>query len=559
MAQWRAQLFGAWSLRQGDDDPIVFPTRQCAWILASLMVSPKTTESRESLARKIWPRVPSKKAHASLRNALAAINRVVGDKVFAAEGDLVVLTLDVESDWLRLQHNLHLARTEIDNLDHIERVEQTLGLLFLPGCRLDWVADLRIGMSDLAIEMASLRAEWQERWGTWYDALESAERWRQLAPSSLAATAAVMRARTALGESTRAASSFHQYELKRRSQSVPPELTNFLAQIEAGTGSPTPDMAEVLQDPAKLAEYLSANWGMIMPHAGPKVCLAVAEAAAEAAVPGSAAQAVLLRIAGFSALMAGEPEVAREHLERSVRVADLIGDSTLLAHSSANVALLHTELRNWSAASKMVHRARNNAENSGSPNARAHAALIQGVLEWLHGDEEQAKEILLTAGPSDVRLAGTIQAKLAQFFNHDQNWREASRWAAASLNAAEVSGDASLRARALMSRGLSLAGRGLVDEARNDARQALELASRFEMVQLEPVLLDHVGQTLHMTGDRNLCGRAFKAAESLRQELGNVRVGPEISQFEPLAADCLSSEPSLNPRGECAAIAAFLG
>jgi DNA-binding SARP family transcriptional activator len=558
MAHWRARLFGMWSLKDERGQEAILPTRQCQWVLVALLTDPLGVESRESLARKIWPRVDIKKSQASLRNALAAINRAMGEKVCAGEGDQVCLVTPLESDWHELRQAMHLARTEPDNLAHIDRADVILGLLLLPGCRLEWINDLRTQMGDYAIEIAALRAEHEERHGELQEAIEAAERWRDLAPLSTAATAAAMRTRAAAGEIERAGRDFRQFEQRRRA--VPEELVVLWAGIEAGQAE-RPSLPSIIHDPAGMAEYLASHWALAMNRAGPQEARKVAEAAAEAAPAGSVAQAVLLRTAGGCSLIAGEIEAARGHAERATRVADLIGDPALLATAAANAASFFSEIRDQKAADRMITRARQSAIAAQNPNTMSFVSLIEAKMAWRDGDRQEAKEIMLAATANDVRIGGMVQCNLAVFYNHDENWREGCRWASSALIAAEVVGHPALRASSLAARGLGHAGRGLAVEARADIRQALEIVSRYEMKLMAPSVLDQAGKALDLIGQPELALRALAASELLREEMGNTRCAPEIEQYKTTQAaleERLGHIEITDPMRQCAALAELL-
>jgi DNA-binding SARP family transcriptional activator len=525
---------------------VELPTRQCAWVIAYLITRRHVACERETLARAVWPRVEREKALASLRNAMSAINREAGDRLVTGDEAMVRLSAEVESDWGELRRVLLLSRVEPDEGARVERLDAAGELLdqtFLPGCRQEWCRDIRAQMEAEAGEVAGARVELEEARGDWEAVVEAAEKWRTIAPGSSGACAAAMRAWSTHGRADRALEVFEACvtELKLLRLDVPEELATMADRLREGRADATPAIPAldvVLQrawreNRASVAEFLASNWSLVLAHSSLEEGKALSAAAAEAAGEGSRSKAILLRIAGFSAMMAADYSAAERHMIAALQAADELGDRNLRAAAGTTAAFLYAEMRRWSESRAMLERTRGLAEDRG---VELNFRITEACILWDEGSTDEAKAAHLECAAERLppRLACSVDVNLAIFYAHDQNWREAQKWAARAVRGASAQGDPYLSAAARMTHCLALAGRGTAEEARTELRVALELAVRHRMTRLAAMILDHGGQALSLMGDEDRAYRALEAAERLRINIGHVRSEPEERQFGDL-------------------------
>lgn len=106
----RIRLLGPFEVTPPGGDPVVFPTRKAEALLARLARRPGDRVSRVHLAGLLWPDRPDVQGRASLRQALAALRRllaVAGVEGPTAGGDAVALPLgSVEVDVAELEQAL---------------------------------------------------------------------------------------------------------------------------------------------------------------------------------------------------------------------------------------------------------------------------------------------------------------------------------------------------------------------------------------------------------------------------------------------------------------------
>jgi DNA-binding SARP family transcriptional activator len=88
-ASLRLHLLGRFGLAQ-DDQPIQLPTRKAESLLAYLAQHPGE-HAREKIAALFWGESPDEDARRSLRVALAALRKVLGDDALLADRETILL------------------------------------------------------------------------------------------------------------------------------------------------------------------------------------------------------------------------------------------------------------------------------------------------------------------------------------------------------------------------------------------------------------------------------------------------------------------------------------
>jgi DNA-binding SARP family transcriptional activator len=164
MTRLRLVLFGGFQARLDSGSPLVLPTRKAQALLAYLALPCGHAHPRDKLAALLWGGKREESARASLRQALFAIRRALGqaEGILKQEGDALVLdsaVVDVDAE--------AFERTVARNTP--EALEQAVGLYrgdFLSGFTIseepfeEWLLGERERLRELALEvLAKLLAQ----------------------------------------------------------------------------------------------------------------------------------------------------------------------------------------------------------------------------------------------------------------------------------------------------------------------------------------------------------------------------------------------------------------
>ena len=213
----RLSLFGAFHLTRAGE-PIRLPTHKAEALLAYLALFPRT-HNREALAGLFWGDSPDEQARGSLRKALTALRRALGDDALLADRLTARLNPDYPLwvDALAFERHLSAGRPGIGvslepDPDLLSAVALYTGEL-LPGFYDDWVVPLRERYRELYLESAlSLVQMWRGR-SDYPRAVEVAQRVLSVDPANERAHQQLMFCYLALGRRSEA---LQQYEICRR-------------------------------------------------------------------------------------------------------------------------------------------------------------------------------------------------------------------------------------------------------------------------------------------------------------------------------------------------------
>ncbi len=151
--QWRIQLLGGLAAHRTDGASARFETRKTALLLAYLAVDLGRTHSRETLAERLWPDEDWDATRDRLRQALAALRRVLEPKDVPSGSILIAdrsgARLDeraVVTDVREFEAVLAAGTSSPDSSERLSRLTSAIDLYhgeLLPGCDDDWVQSTR--------------------------------------------------------------------------------------------------------------------------------------------------------------------------------------------------------------------------------------------------------------------------------------------------------------------------------------------------------------------------------------------------------------------------------
>src|SRR5919109_2923094 len=97
MARLHVGLLGGFQARLGSGTPLALPTRKAQALLAYLALTPGQAHPRDKLSALLWGGIREESARASLRQALFAIRKALGEDAGPAlrqEGETLALAAE---------------------------------------------------------------------------------------------------------------------------------------------------------------------------------------------------------------------------------------------------------------------------------------------------------------------------------------------------------------------------------------------------------------------------------------------------------------------------------
>jgi predicted ATPase/DNA-binding SARP family transcriptional activator len=191
--------------------PVILSSRAAQSLFAYLILTAGTMHRREKLAGMLWPDESEQKARTYLRNELWRIRKTLPQtsKVEYFLADNLTVGFNQSSvHWLDVAGLKNLGDTaSMEEL--IDNLSSYAGEL-LPGFYEDWVILEREHLQVLFEQKMACLLELLETEQRWHDILEWAERWISMGQASEAAYRALIVAYDALGEHSKAASSYER-------------------------------------------------------------------------------------------------------------------------------------------------------------------------------------------------------------------------------------------------------------------------------------------------------------------------------------------------------------
>jgi DNA-binding SARP family transcriptional activator/predicted ATPase len=189
MARLGIRLFGSFEIKL-DGEPVTgFASDKVRALLAYLAATADRSHRRETLAGLLWPEYPERSARAALRNALANLRRVIGDRDASPpflEITRQAIQFNSESDyWLDLTAFSDLLTAKGATSEELEEAVSLYQGPFLEGFSLadsaayeEWLTLEREQCSRQVLEILYRLVEMQEQSGAYEQALAHA--WRQV-------------------------------------------------------------------------------------------------------------------------------------------------------------------------------------------------------------------------------------------------------------------------------------------------------------------------------------------------------------------------------------------
>jgi predicted ATPase/DNA-binding SARP family transcriptional activator len=161
------RMLGAFEV-QLEGEPVKFPTRTSASLLAYLALNPGIAHRREKLAGLLWSDIDEEKARNNLRHTLWRLRNVIGDRYFDADKTTITFITDsdyfLDLDILEIQNGKALSSEDL-----VKKVSVYKGEL-LPGFYDEWVT----------LERERVHSVFEDRMQDLLDQLVKEGRWRNV-------------------------------------------------------------------------------------------------------------------------------------------------------------------------------------------------------------------------------------------------------------------------------------------------------------------------------------------------------------------------------------------
>jgi predicted ATPase/DNA-binding SARP family transcriptional activator len=153
---------------QYEGEPVKFPTRTSASLLAYLALNPGIAHRREKLAGLLWPEIDDVKARNNLRHTLWRLRNAIGEQYFST--DKTTITFVTSSDYVLDVDTLKIQDGDtLSSEDLVNKVSVYKGEL-LPGFYDEWVT----------LERERLHSIFEDRMQDLLDQLVKEGRWRDV-------------------------------------------------------------------------------------------------------------------------------------------------------------------------------------------------------------------------------------------------------------------------------------------------------------------------------------------------------------------------------------------
>ena len=230
MACLTVNILGEPRVLDGDQKEVAIPSKKTMALLAYLTIAPGNAQPREELVSLLWGDRFDQQGRQSLRQALYAVRKVMGDDCAQAllmDGELISLCRDrTRSDVWEFER---LAASEAEE-DLIAAAKMFRGRL-LAGIALrdenfeEWLASERQRLKDLLWRTLYRIAKHQKRNRAFSDALDTTRRLLELNPLREKSHRLIMRIHAQSGDRAAALAQYHHcVELLRRELQLEPDL-----------------------------------------------------------------------------------------------------------------------------------------------------------------------------------------------------------------------------------------------------------------------------------------------------------------------------------------------
>ena len=209
MARLTLSLLGGFQARLEPGGALSLPTRKTQALLAYLALPVGRAHPRDKLAALLWGGIREESARASLRQALFAIRRALGEAAIRQDGDALALE-SAEVDAAAFEHAVGEGTPEaLARAAGLYRGELLDGLALDEAPFEEWVLGERERLRELALEALARLLAHQRKTGATEAAVQTALRLLALDPLQEAVHRALMRL---YAESNRRGSALRQYQ-----------------------------------------------------------------------------------------------------------------------------------------------------------------------------------------------------------------------------------------------------------------------------------------------------------------------------------------------------------
>jgi DNA-binding SARP family transcriptional activator len=211
MARVSVRLLGGFQVRLESGAAIALPTRKAQALLAYLALPPGQAHPRDKLAALLWGSIREESARTSLRQALFAIRKGLGEAAVRTDGSTIALAAEsVDVDAAALAHDVASGSpAALARAADLYRGDLLAGLVVDEGPWEEWLLGERERLRELALEgLAKLLAH-QRRTGPLEPALQTALRLLTLDPLQESVHRVLMRLYADLG---RRGAALRQYQ-----------------------------------------------------------------------------------------------------------------------------------------------------------------------------------------------------------------------------------------------------------------------------------------------------------------------------------------------------------
>src|SRR5688572_21670222 len=154
MARVSVSVLGGFMARLDSGPAVALPTRKAQALLAYLSLPPGRAHPRDKLAALLWGSIRQESARGSLRQALFAIRKAIGESVLSVDGTNVTLVADI----VDVDATVFAEAVSIGSPDALARAADLYKGDLLAGLAVDeapweeWLLGERERMRELALE-----------------------------------------------------------------------------------------------------------------------------------------------------------------------------------------------------------------------------------------------------------------------------------------------------------------------------------------------------------------------------------------------------------------------
>lgn len=249
----------------GNGSPVRLPTRKIESLLAYLVLHPEA-HSREKLAALFWGDTSDEQARVSLRNALAALRKVVGAEIFTADRVTVQLNPDIPVFVDAMQFS-EIGDWRLETVDSISNLQSLVSLYrgdLLADFYDDWIVPERERLRQMYLDALLQLTQHYRAASEYARAVEAAQRLLETEPANERAHQHLMFCFVALGERNAALAQYEKcvVALRQELDVAPANETTALYEWIRQSGANASLAARVTNLPIPLTSFIGREQEM---------------------------------------------------------------------------------------------------------------------------------------------------------------------------------------------------------------------------------------------------------------------------------------------------------